>query len=37
MLAKTLHSVADTANQVLLFLGLTLAKRPSDRHHGRGC
>jgi cation diffusion facilitator family transporter len=36
MLAETLHSVADTGNQALLFLGLRLAKRPPDAHHPFG-
>ncbi len=30
MLAETLHSIADTGNQGLLFLGMRLAKRPPD-------
>jgi cation diffusion facilitator family transporter len=36
MLAETFHSVADTGNQALLFLGLRLAKRPPDAHHPFG-
>ena len=31
MVAETFHSVADTGNQVLLFLGLRLSERPPDR------
>jgi cation diffusion facilitator family transporter len=36
MLAETLHSIADTGNQVLLFLGMRLSERPPDRAHGFG-
>ena len=36
MVAETFHSVADTGNQVLLFLGLRLSERPPDRAHGFG-
>ena len=36
MLAETFHSIADTGNQVLLFLGLRLAKRPPDARHPFG-
>jgi cation diffusion facilitator family transporter len=36
MLAETFHSVADTGNQALLFLGMRLSKRPPDRIHGFG-
>jgi len=36
MLAEALHSVADTGNQVLLFLGIHLARRPPDRVHPFG-
>jgi len=36
MLAESLHSVADTGNQILLFLGLRLADRPPDRTHPFG-
>ena len=31
MLAETFHSIADTGNQTLLFLGMRLARRPPDR------
>lgn len=36
MLAETLHSVADTGNQGLLFLGMRLSERPPRRTHGFG-
>jgi cation diffusion facilitator family transporter len=36
MLAETFHSIADTGNQGLLFLGLRLASRPPDRKHPFG-
>jgi cation diffusion facilitator family transporter len=36
MLAETLHSIADTANEALLFLGMHLAKRPPDERHPLG-
>jgi len=36
MVAETFHSVADTGNQILLFLGLRLSERPPDRAHGFG-
>jgi cation diffusion facilitator family transporter len=36
MLAETFHSIADTGNQVLLFLGMRLAKRPPDARHPFG-
>ena len=31
MLAETFHSLADTGNQVLLFVGMRLSQRPPDR------
>src|ERR1051325_2982648 len=36
LLAETFHSVADTGNQTLLFLGMRLAKRPPDARHPFG-
>jgi cation diffusion facilitator family transporter len=36
MLAETFHSVADTGNQALLFLGMRLGRRPPDRPHPFG-
>ena len=36
MLAETFHSIADTGNQGLLFLGMRLARRPADRAHPFG-
>ena len=36
MLAETFHSIADTGNQALLFLGMRLAKRPPDARHPFG-
>jgi cation diffusion facilitator family transporter len=36
MLAETFHSVADTGNQVLLVLGMRLARRPPDDRHPFG-
>jgi cation diffusion facilitator family transporter len=31
MLAETFHSLADTGNQILLFVGMRLSQRPPDR------
>ncbi|TDJ35404.1 MAG: cation diffusion facilitator family transporter [Gammaproteobacteria bacterium] len=36
MLAEAIHSYADTANQVLLFLGLKQSVRPPDAEHPLG-
>ncbi|MCB1744556.1 MAG: cation diffusion facilitator family transporter [Gammaproteobacteria bacterium] len=36
MLAEAIHSFADTANQVLLFIGLKQAQRPADDEHPLG-
>ena len=36
MLAETLHSIADSGNEVLLFLGMRLARRPPDDRHPLG-
>jgi cation diffusion facilitator family transporter len=36
MLAETFHSIADTGNQTLLFLGMRLASRPPDEAHPFG-
>ena len=36
MLAETFHSIADTGNQTLLFLGMRLARRPPDEIHPFG-
>ncbi len=36
MLAEAIHSYADTGNQVLLYLGLTQAKRRPDKEHPLG-
>jgi len=36
MLAETFHSIADTGNQILLLLGLRLARRPPDDAHRFG-
>ena len=36
MLAETFHSIADTGNQALLFLGMRLARRPADETHPFG-
>jgi cation diffusion facilitator family transporter len=36
MLAETFHSIADTGNQILLFVGLRLGERPADHDHPFG-
>jgi cation diffusion facilitator family transporter len=36
MLAECFHSIADTGNQALLFLGMRLGARPRDRAHPFG-
>lgn len=36
MLAETFHSCADTGNQVLLFVGMRMARRPPDEGHPFG-
>jgi cation diffusion facilitator family transporter len=36
MLAETLHSIADTGNEVLLLLGMRAAERPPDDEHPFG-
>ena len=36
MLAEAIHSVADTANQLLLLLGLKQARAPVSAHHPLG-
>jgi cation diffusion facilitator family transporter len=36
MLAEALHSLADTANQIFLLLGMRLAARPPDEKHPFG-
>jgi cation diffusion facilitator family transporter len=36
MLAETLHSVADTGNEILLFLGMRVARHPPDETHPFG-
>ena len=36
MLAETFHSLADTGNQVLLFVGMRLGQRPPDERHRFG-
>jgi cation diffusion facilitator family transporter len=36
MLSEAYHSIADTVNQVFLFLGLRLEKRPADARHPFG-
>jgi solute carrier family 30 (zinc transporter), member 9 len=36
MLAEGIHSIADTMNQALLWLGINRSKRPPDRSHPYG-
>src|SRR6266498_3771884 len=36
MLAETTHSVADTFNEVLLYVGVRRGARPADDHHPFG-
>jgi cation diffusion facilitator family transporter len=36
MLAETFHSIADTGNQALLFLGMRLGRHPPDAQHPFG-
>ncbi len=36
MVAESIHSYADTGNQLLLLLGMHRAKRPADREHPLG-
>jgi cation diffusion facilitator family transporter len=36
MLAEAIHSSADSANQVLLFIGLRQSQRPADQEHPLG-
>jgi len=36
MLAETLHSIADTGNEVLLLLGMRAAEKPPDEEHPFG-
>lgn len=36
MIAEAIHSFADTANQVLLFVGLKSSRRPADAEHPLG-
>jgi cation diffusion facilitator family transporter len=36
MFAEMFHSIADTGNQALLFLGMRLARRPPDEQHPFG-
>src|SRR5256712_14143085 len=36
MLAETGHSLADTGNQILLFVGMRLSQRPPNRAHPFG-
>lgn len=36
MLAEAIHSFSDCANQILLFIGLSQAKKPASREHPLG-
>src|SRR5215204_6678847 len=36
MLAETTHSIADTANEVLLYVGVRHGARPADDRHPLG-
>jgi cation diffusion facilitator family transporter len=36
MLAETTHSVADTCNEALLYVGVRYGRRPADDHHPFG-
>jgi cation diffusion facilitator family transporter len=36
MLAETTHSIADTCNEVLLYVGVRRGMRPADDHHPLG-
>ena len=36
MLAESIHSFADSGNQVLLYMGLTQSQRPADAKHPLG-
>jgi len=36
MLAEAIHSLADTCNQILLFIGLRGSSRPADSEHPLG-
>ncbi len=36
LLAETIHSVADSGNQILLYLGLVQSRRPPDAEHPLG-
>src|SRR5207237_10610280 len=36
MLAETFHSCADTGNQILLFVGMRLGRKPPDEAHPFG-